>query len=214
MRIVGKYSFNGGKEVMEANYGAELDEIVKALAPVDADRYRTKESKEKTMVGKMLYSPGELNKAIKHEFRKYDWNSLRVTCDYPTEYYVEGYTRRESTRAFRDMDFVKNKVGVEVQFGKYSFMVYNVAAKMTIFHNLGHIDVGVEIVPVKELADDMSSGVSYFEQFIWDLEQRGTSNIDIPVYILGITKDESPVSAINVEADEGRVDVIESASKE
>lgn len=122
---------------------------------------------------------------------------------------IEGYQRREITRAFRDMDFVKNKVGVEVQFGKYSFMVYNVAAKMTIFHNLGHIDVGVEIVPVKELAEDMSSGVSYFEQFVWDLEQRGTSNIDIPVYILGIARDETDIAGVDVEASEGNIEVIE-----
>jgi hypothetical protein len=32
----------------------------------------------------------------------------------------------------------------------------------------------------------MSTGVSYFEQFAWDLEIRGVSNIDIPVLILGI----------------------------
>ncbi len=65
-------------------------------------------------------------------------------------------------------------------------MVYNVAAKMTIFHNLGFIDVGIEIVPIRRFAQDMSSGVSYFEQFVWDLEHRGVSNIDIPVLILGI----------------------------
>ena len=82
--------------------------------------------------------------------------------------------------AFREMDFIKNRVGVEVQFGKYSFMVYNVSAKMTIFHREDVIDVGVEIVPVKEFADEMSTGVSYFEQFVWDLEHRGISNIDIP----------------------------------
>jgi len=51
---------------------------------------------------------------------------------------------------------------------------------------MGFIDVGIEIVPVKELAEDMSSGVSYFEQFVWDLEQRGVSDIDIPVLILGV----------------------------
>ena len=85
------------------------------------------------------------------------------------------------------MDFVKNRVGVEIQFGKYAFMVYNVCAKMTIFHNLGVIDVGVEIVPVKDFVVEMSSGISYFEQFVWDLEQRGVGNIDIPVLILGIT---------------------------
>ena len=87
------------------------------------------------------------------------------------------------------MDFVKNKLGVEVQFGKYSFMVYNVCAKMTIFAKLGVIDCGVEIVPVKAFAEEMSTGVSYFEQFVWDLEHRGVSDIDIPVLILGIDTD-------------------------
>jgi hypothetical protein len=31
---------------------------------------------------------------------------------------------------------------------------------MTIFHNLGVIDAGIEIVPVKDFVEDMSSGVS------------------------------------------------------
>ena len=84
------------------------------------------------------------------------------------------------------MDFLKEQLGVEIQFGKYAFMVYNVCAKMTIFNKLGYINAGVEIVPVKELALEMSSGVSYFEQFVWDLEQRGVSDIDIPVLVLGI----------------------------
>lgn len=46
--------------------------------------------------------------------------------------------------------------------------------------------VGVEIVPVKDFANRMSTGVSYFEQFVWDLEHRGVSSIDIPVLIFGI----------------------------
>lgn len=57
---------------------------------------------------------------------------------------------------------------------------------MTIFSKLGHIDCGVEIVPVKAFAEEMSSGVSYFEQFVWDLENRGVADIDVPVLILGI----------------------------
>ena len=59
-------------------------------------------------------------------------------------------------------------------------------AKMTIFNKRGFINSGVEIVPIKQFADEMSTGVSYFEQFVWDLENRGISNIDIPVLILGI----------------------------
>ena len=81
---------------------------------------------------------------------------------------------------------MKQKLGIEVQFGKYAFMVYNVCAKMTIFHNLHFIDHGIEIVPVKAFAEEMSTGVSYFEQFLWDLESRGVADIDIPVLILGI----------------------------
>jgi hypothetical protein len=41
-------------------------------------------------------------------------------------------------------------------------------------------------VPLKELAAEMSTGVSYFEQFVWALEHRGVSDIDIPVLIIGI----------------------------
>ena len=40
-------------------------------------------------------------------------------------YYVNGYKPEEKKiYPYRDMDFVKDKLGVEVQFGKYSFMVY------------------------------------------------------------------------------------------
>jgi hypothetical protein len=35
----------------------------------------------------------------------------------------------------------------------------------------------------------MSTGVSYFEQFVWDLEARGVPDIDIPVLVLGVVAD-------------------------
>ncbi|MGE9986564.1 BglII/BstYI family type II restriction endonuclease [Desulfovibrio sp. SGI.169] len=128
---------------------------------------------------------------FKDEFHKYGWNNYSVQCDYIYGTYLDGYissNQRQSSKPFRDMDFLKEgkRLGIEVQFGKYAFMVYNVCAKMTIFHNLGKIDTGIEIVPVKHFADEMSTGVSYFEQFAWDLTKRGVSNIDIPVYIIGI----------------------------
>lgn len=188
MRIVDVYSFKGGKEVLETNYAAELQQIKDIVALVDGTKHKTKVSKEKTMPGKMLYKPGSMNKAFKREFGKQDWQHYKIPCEYPTEFYVSDYETAGTFRgAFREIDFVKNRVGVEVQFGKYAFMVYNVCAKMTIFHNQDIIDVGVEIVPLKELANEMSTGVSYFEQFVWDLEHRGIADIDIPVLILGIT---------------------------
>jgi hypothetical protein len=182
------YSFNGGTEAIKKLYPGLLPQVNEAIRAVDAKEHRTKKSTEKTMHGKMLYSPRSLNKAFKAAFAKEGgWGPIRVPCTYATTHYLEGYKFKAGNRgAFREMDFVKDQLGIEVQFGKYAFMVYNVCAKMTIFHNLGFINHGIEIVPVKAFADEMSTGVSYFEQFVWDLESRGVSDIDIPVMILGI----------------------------
>lgn len=188
MKIAGIYSFAGGKDYVTSNHAEKLKEIEEAINQIDASRALVKESKEKTMMGKMLYSPVELNKAFGEILYPRGWSHAKESCDYPTKYYVNDYTPPvKKIYPYRDMDFVKDKLGIEVQFGKYSFMVYNVCAKMTIFRNLGYINAGVEIVPVKELAEKMSTGVSYFEQFVWDLEQRGVSNIDVPVLIIGIS---------------------------
>lgn len=190
MRIVGRYSFNGGEQTIKARHAAELAEVEQVIAAIDSASCKTKRSEEKTMPGKELYSPRALNGWFKQHFEARGWQTHRVACEYPKDYYVPGYQTGDAFRgAFREMDFVKNRIGVEVQFGKYAFMVYNVCAKMTIFHNLGLIDVGIEIVPVKEFVHDMSTGVSYFEQFVWDLQQRGVADIDIPVLILGIAQD-------------------------
>jgi hypothetical protein len=187
VKIAGIYSFNNGEREVNRKYADLRKEVERAIAKIDAKACKTKASEEKTMPGDMLYSPVALNDAFKAQLEPLNWKSIRVKCEYPTGFYVKGYEPKQLHKgAFREMDFVKRTLGVEVQFGKYSFMVYNVAAKMTIFRNLGFIDTGIEVVPVKAMADEMSSGVSYFEQFVWDLEKRGKADIDIPVLIYGI----------------------------
>ncbi len=188
MKIGGVYSFKHGREIIERDFAAELAQVQEIIESVDGSLHRTKVSREKTMPGRKLYKPSSLNQAFSRAFEVRQWQKYKVLCDYPTEFYTEDYTPSTHVRgAYREMDFVKNRVGVEVQFGKYAFMVYNVCAKMTIFHRQGVIDAGIEIVPLKELANEMSTGVSCFEQFVWDLEHRGVADIDIPVLILGIT---------------------------
>lgn len=189
MKIVARYDFNGGKESVMSRYAHEFSEIEQTIHSIDATLFKTKISEEKTMPGRILFSPSEINKEFRRLLAPMGWKNHRESCDYSYGEFLDGYVPAKSSgKPFRDMDFIKPglKLGVEVQFGKYAFMVYNVCAKMTIFHNMGLIDTGIEIVPVKNFADEMSTGVSYFEQFAWDLEQRGISNIDIPVLILGV----------------------------
>jgi len=187
--IAAEYSFKDGHRVISARWPALLKGIEGIITSVDCAQHKTKASREKTMPGQILFSPVALNKDIAAGFEAKGWHKQKVQCDYPTHFYRQGYDPKKLHRgAFREMDFVKGRLGVEVQFGKYAFMVYNVCAKMTIFNRLGFIDAGVEIVPVKSFADEMSTGVSYFEQFVWDLETRGQANIDIPVLIYGIDR--------------------------
>lgn len=182
MKVASTYSHKGGHDYLKEHFSSELSEIYQAIGKVDASQAVTKISKEKTMPGQKLYSPIQLNKLFKTEFHQLGWINSKMTVKTTVEFDQGPVTHT----GFRDMDFVKNKLGVEVQFGKYAFMVYNVAAKMTIFHRQKVIDAGVEIVPVKKMADRMSTGVSFFEQFKTDLEMRGIADIDIPVLIIGI----------------------------
>lgn len=187
MRIAGVYSFKNGEVEVTKRYAKLMVEVNDVIKSVDSSKLKTKESTEKTMMGRMLFNPRAINDSFKDAFAKRGWAPIRVSCTYPTTYYLKDYKIRTKNRgAFREMDFVKEKLGIEVQFGKYAFMVYNVCAKMTIFNKLGHINHGIEIVPVKAFAEEMSTGVSYFEQFVWDLESRGVADIDIPVLVLGI----------------------------
>lgn len=178
------YSLKGGRRIVEAQFAAELREIEEIIDVVDGHSH-----KEKTMSGKMLYRRTSLIQALHHEFLTRGWQDQnRLYCDYPTSCYFPDYTPPLSlATAFREMDFIKKRLGVEIQFEKYAFVDYDICARMTIFHNEGMIDAGIQIVPLKELANEMSTGVSYFEQFVWDFQHRGEADIDIPVLILGIT---------------------------
>ena len=141
----------------------------------------------KTKTGKLLFSPRALNRLLKLELCKNGWTEK----DGGKKGYHEPRHRFEGNR-FREMDGIKNKVGLEIQFGKYAFMGYDIFSKMVIFNKLGYIDCGIEVVPVNSLCKHMSTGVADFDQLMIDFEYRGESNIDIPVLVIGIglTEDE------------------------
>lgn len=181
MEIIAEYSFNKGKEYIEKTHKTEFEELKIIISKVDATQCKTKKSEEKTMKGKMLYSPRAMNRLFKKTFKDSGWTVGKRIYLKTTVPEIG-----ETHKGYREIDAVKNNLGVEVQFGKYAFMVYNVSAKMTIFCKHGIIDSGVEIVPMATLQKEMSTGVSTFQQIKTDLEYRGVSNIDIPVLVLGV----------------------------
>jgi hypothetical protein len=61
---------------------------------------------------------------------------------------------------------------------------YHANAEIVLFS--GDMSEFIAQLPDQSVSDDMSTGVSYFEQFVWDLQHRGIADIDIPVLILGV----------------------------
>ena len=177
MRVAEQYSHKNGEAFIHEHFDYLLREIEAIIASVDAKQCQTKISKEKTMPGRVLYSPKSLNAAFEAELKRFGWQKPRIIANS----YASG---RHS--GYREMDGVKDGLGVEVQFGKYAFLTYDIIAKMVIFAKRGHIKAGVEICPMKTLTDQMSTGIGNFHQLVWDLQQRGVSDIDIPVLVLGI----------------------------
>jgi len=86
MRILQVYSHLNGHEWLSVHHPNIWKEIEAIIKPIDAEKYKTKVSKEKTMKGKLLYSPAALNKRFSEDFKKAEWEESRtsywVTDDY------------------------------------------------------------------------------------------------------------------------------------
>jgi hypothetical protein len=88
--------------------------------------------------------------------------------------------------SYNQTDFVKDKIAVEVQFGKYSFVAYDLFVKHMMFFSGGVINLGIEILPTKKMQAQMSSGIAYFEGEVYNVLRHGRGNPPVPLLILGI----------------------------
>jgi hypothetical protein len=88
--------------------------------------------------------------------------------------------------SYNQTDFVKDRVAVEVQFGKYAFVAYDLFVKHLAFYVGDHIDVGIEILPMKSLQSQMSSGVAYYEGEFYNVVRQGRGVPAVPLIVIGI----------------------------
>ena len=82
MKVAQKYSHLNGEEYLIVHHKKLYEEIIAIIKSIDADKLMTKESKEKTMVGKMLFSPIALNRVFIEKFRKKGWEESRYQYYY------------------------------------------------------------------------------------------------------------------------------------
>ena len=137
MRIVEKYSHLNGWEYLLVHKKHLWEEIESVISSIDAEQYHTKVSKEKRMMGNLLYNPGKMNLAFKERLQEKGWKESRVsywvtrnerlvrkTLAMPQEEQKSEILAAGETPIFsyNQTDFVKERIAIEVQFGKYAFV--------------------------------------------------------------------------------------------
>jgi hypothetical protein len=202
MRIAQKYSHLNGEEYLIVHHNNLYNEITDVITNINANEFKTKISNEKTKIGKILYSPVEINKSIDEKFRFKEWKesryqyyitlnrelmekSISMSAKEQKEFLI-AHGESSPIFSYNQTDFVKEKIAVEVQFGKYSFVAYDLFVKHMLFYSGGVIDLGIEILPTKLMQTQMSSGVAYYEGEVYNVMRQGRNNPPVPLLILGI----------------------------
>jgi len=202
MKIAQKYSHLNGEEYLLVHHKNLYTEIKDVIKKIDARKYLTKVSEEARKQGTMLYSPKELNIAFEHEFYKLKWKesrynyyitlnrdlmeqSIPMNAEQQKKFLIAN-GEKEPIYSYNQTDFVKDKIAVEVQLGKYSFVAYDLFVKHMLFYSGGVINLGIEILPTKKMQTQMSSGPAYYEGEVYNVMRQGRNSPPVPLLILGI----------------------------
>ncbi|MBI9039025.1 MAG: restriction endonuclease [Bacteroidales bacterium] len=202
MKIAKKYSHLNGEEYLIVHHNKLYIEIKEIIKNINANNFRTKVSNEKRKIGNKLFSPKELNKALDIEFSKKNWSESRynyyitlnrelmeksvlMSAKEQKQFLIDN-GEKFPIYSYNQTDFVKEKLAVEVQFGKYSFVAYDLFVKHMLFFSGGVINLGIEILPTKKMQSEMSSGVAYYEGEVYNVMRQGRNNPPVPLLILGI----------------------------
>ncbi len=201
MQVRAHYSHLNGEEYLLVHRPHLWDEVQAVIGDVDAFACRTKVSMERMMQGKMLYSPTDMNRAFSAGLRRLGWSERRSTFWVTEDEKIlrAAYALPESEQklvieeagltpimSYNQTDFVKERVAVEVQFGKYAFVAHDLFVKHLSFYVSDIIDVGIEILPMKELEREMSSGVPYYERDLLNVLRQGRSVPAVPLVLIGV----------------------------
>lgn len=183
MKIVFEYSHLGGAEILASKY-PDIDVAISETVEAIGSDFRTFVSKEKGWrQGQLLYNPTQMNRAFKEQFTARGFTELRRYFDVDVPDW-----KKLPDRGFKQIDFARDRVLVEVQLGKYFAMFYDMA-KLEYFYRQNLADVGVEIVPSHALQAQMSTGVGRGEMLLADIIALQRSFPTFPVKVILIEPD-------------------------
>lgn len=214
MRLAKVYSHLNGLEFLQIHGPHLLSEIKTVIETVDAAKCKIKVSQDKRNFGNTVYCPQTFNAMFTRGLHKYNWKESRIAYWVTSD---ETLTRNTMPlraaaqkraieaagqvpiKSYNQTDFVKDRVAIEIQFGKYSFVAYDMFVKHLAFYVNGQIDVGVEIVAMKSLQKEMGSGPAYYEAELYNIMRHGRGVPAVPLVMIGIEANPEPLNTTELD---------------
>lgn len=163
---------------LASNAIAELEYTLRIVTTAQLHR---RESKEVKRLGTSIICPRSLNSLICTSLVEKGWRS-QVPVNHGK----------------MTVDFAKNGVLVEVQFGKYAYCAENIFAKFPLaMRNSSLAEVCVIVVPTNKMAAQMSTGIGTFEQVMRNYVTPLETQINYNLVMLGIEESSPPPQPVS-----------------
>lgn len=95
-----------------------------------------------------------------------------------------GWSRASETGG--SVDYIKSRIAARVPFGVHFASACDLYVKHMAFYVGDVINVGVEILPMKAMSSEMSSGISYYEGELYNVIRQGRGVPAVPLVLVGI----------------------------
>jgi hypothetical protein len=198
MQVVASYSHLGGKEFLQVRRGQIWDEIASSVV----ESVDPASCSQKSRRGDTKYRARLLNESMSAGFVGHGWDKhsrlkfsvtsnervLRSIVELPQREQQKTIDDAELRRidSYYESDFTKDRTAVEVQFGPIDSISHDIFVKHPFQFLSGMIDVGVEIVPMKELQASMSASEGYYEVSLFNILRHGRNVPAVPLVLIGV----------------------------
>lgn len=161
MKIVEHHSHLNGREHILVHKPTIWLDVVETIRLVDAEACRSSVSTGSDLANQRSFSPEALNRRFHEAFQGRGWSTAHGEC-------------------------AKDRIAVKVHFVTARNGPFELLADHMALYVGDIIDVGVEILPVKAMSSQMSSGISHYEGELYNVIRQGRSVPAVPLVLIGV----------------------------
>ena len=201
MRIVEIHSHLNGVEFLSVRRPSLWREVKERIEGLDISECAQTDlsSNDHSLQGR--FSQTSVKNALNNRFQDLGWRKraarfwttddedlTRTVTRTPVEIQrrIIEFQGSEPISSLLEVDHYKDRIAVQVQFDTSSKVAHDIHVTYMNFYVSDLIDVGIEILPMKELETQMSSGVPYYERDLLNIIRQGRGVPAVPLVLMGV----------------------------